>query len=102
MGCRAAVLDAGASDQTAEWFNNFEHAHDVVFYRGDAPDSPWTQQCLRQADRIFLLDRANQPWRRPPPGMPAFRERASGLPELLLLHPDGASAVLPDHFSVRS
>ena len=23
MGCRAAVLDAGASDQTAEWFNSF-------------------------------------------------------------------------------
>jgi NTE family protein len=102
MGCRAAVLDAGASDQTAEWFNNFEHAHDVVFYRGDAPDGPWTQQCLRQADRIFLLARANQPLPLAPPGLPAFKERASGLPELLLLHPDGASAVLPDHFSVRS
>ena len=40
IGCRAAVLDAGASDQTAEWFNTFEQAHDIVFYRGDAPDSP--------------------------------------------------------------
>src|SRR5258707_5268474 len=101
MGCRAAVLDANASDQTAEWFNGFEQAHDVVFYRGDAPDSPWTQLCLRQADRIFLLARANQPLPLAPLGLPAFKERASGLPELLLLHPDGASAVLPDHFSVR-
>src|SRR6201989_2220553 len=42
MGVRAAVLDASASDQPAEWFNTFEQAHDVVFYRGDAPDSPWT------------------------------------------------------------
>ena len=46
-------LDCQASDQTAEWFNSFEAAHDVVFYRGDAPDSPWTHLCLRQADRIF-------------------------------------------------
>jgi NTE family protein len=102
MGCRAAVLDASASDQTAEWFNSFEAAHDIVFYRGDAPDSPWTHLCLRQADRIFLLARANQPLPLAPLGLPAFKARASGLPDLLLLHPDGASAVLPDHFSVRS
>ena len=102
MGCRAAVVDANASDQTAEWFNSFEQAHDVVFYRGDAPDSPWTQLCLRQADRIFLLARANQPLPLAPLSLPAFKERAPGPPDLLLLHPDGASAVLPDHFSVRS
>src|SRR4051812_21289091 len=102
IGVRAAVLDASASDQTAEWFNTFEQAHDVVFYRGDAPDSPWTHLCLRQADRIFLLARANQPLPLAPLSLPAFKARASGLPELLLLHPDGASAVLPDDFSVRS
>jgi NTE family protein len=101
MGKRAAVLDASASDQTAEWFNTFEQAHDIVFYRGDAPDSPWTHLCLRQADRIFLLGRANHPLPLAPLDLPAFKERASGAPELLLLHPDGASAVLPEHFSVR-
>jgi len=72
-----------------------------VFYRGDAPDSPWTHLCLRQADRIFLLARASQPLPLAPRDLPAFKERASGLPELLLLHPDGASAVLPEHFSTR-
>src|SRR5689334_13496990 len=101
MGVRAAVLDASASDQTAEWFNTFEQAHDIVFYRGDAPDSAWTHLCLRQADRIFLLARANHPLPLAPLDLPAFKERASGAPELLLLHPDGASAVLPEHFSVR-
>jgi NTE family protein len=101
MGIRAAVLDAQAAEQTAEWFNSFEAAHDIVFYRGDAPDSPWTHLCLRQADRIFLLARANQPLPLAPLDMPAFKERASGLPELLLLHPDGASAVLPEHFTTR-
>jgi NTE family protein len=101
MGVRAAVLDANAADRTAEWFNAFEQAHDIVFYRGDAPDSPWTHLCLRQADRILLLARANQPLPLAPLDLPAFKERASGLPDLLLLHPDGASAVLPEHFSTR-
>jgi len=101
MSSRAAVLDIAAGEQTAEWFNTFEQAHDVVFYRGDAPDSPWTSQCLRQADRIYLLARANQPLPLAPVGLPAFKERASGLPELLLLHPDGASAVMPEHFATR-
>ena len=81
----------------------FEQAHDVVFYRGDAPDSAWTHLCLRQADRIFLLARADQPLplraARPARLQGA---RVGGLPELLLLHPDGASAVLPEHFSLRS
>src|SRR3569833_2143186 len=87
IGVRAAVLDASAGDQTAEWFNSFEQAHDIVFYRGDAPASPWTHLCLRQADRIYLLARANRPLPLAPLDLPAFKARASGLPELLLLHP---------------
>ena len=55
MGAKAAMLDAGAADHAAEWFNNLESAHDVVFYVGDKPDSAWSHLCLRQADRIFFL-----------------------------------------------
>ncbi len=102
MGSRAAVLDIAAADQSAEWFNTFEASHDVVFYRGDMPDSSWTHQCLRQADRIFLLARTDQPLPQSPLGLPAFKERASGLPELLLLHPPDARPGLPEHFSMRS
>src|ERR1700722_5807979 len=102
MGSRAAVLDVAAAEQSAEWFNTFEASHDVVFYRGDLPDSPWTHQCLRQADRIFLLARADQPLPQSPLDLPAFKERASGLPELLLLHPQGGRSDLPEHFSLRS
>src|ERR1700754_4887911 len=83
MGIRAAVLDSGSAEQTAEWFNSFEAAHDIVFYRGDAPDSPWTHLCLRQADRIFLMARADRPLPLAPLDLPAFKARASGLPELL-------------------
>ena len=34
--------------------------------------------------------------------MPAFKERATGRPQLLLLHPQGRSQGLPDHFALRS
>jgi NTE family protein len=102
MGSRAAVLDVSAADQSAEWFSNFEAAHDVVFYRGDVPDSAWTNLCLRQADRVFLLARSDRPLPLRPLDMPAFKERASGLPELLLLHPSGSHRGLPEHFALRT
>ena len=101
MGSKAAVLDASAGEQSAEWFNTFEAAHDVVFYRGDSPDTAWTNLCLRQADRIFLLARGDQPLPARPPVLPSFKERVSGLPELLLLHPHGAGNGMPEHFALR-
>ena len=102
MGSRVAVLDVSASDQDAEWFNTFEQCHDVVFYRGDAPDSAWTQMCLRQADRIFLLARADRPLPARPLDLPGFKTRAAGLPELLLLQPKDGPLRLPEHFSSGS
>ncbi|HTQ13522.1 MAG TPA: patatin-like phospholipase family protein [Rhizomicrobium sp.] len=102
MGTRAAVLDADSADHSAEWFNAFEADHDIVFYRGDTPNSPWTQLCLRQADRVFLLARSDESLPLRPVDIPAFKERATGLPELLLLHPDTNTRDLPEHFSIRS
>jgi len=102
MGSRAAVLDVSFADKSAEWFNTFEADHDIVFYRGDAPDSAWTHQCLRQADRVFLLASSDRPLPLRPLDMPAFKERATGLPELLLLHPHGRAETLPEHFQLRS
>lgn len=102
MGSRAAVLDVREAEHTAEWFNQFEIDHDIVIYCGDAPDSPWTHQCLRQADRILLLARADRPLPLRPLDMPAFKERASGLPQLLLFHKSGQSEGLPEHFAIRS
>jgi NTE family protein len=102
MGSRAAVVDASACDQSAEWFNAFEAVHDIVFYRGDAPDSAWINLCLRQADRILLLARSDRPLPLRPLDLPALKERATGLPQLLLLHPQGQSSGLPEHFALRS
>ena len=100
MGSKAAVLDSSASEQSSEWFNGFEVAHDIVFYSGDAPDSAWTHHCVRQADRVFLLASADRPLPERP--FRASKERICGLPELLLLHPNARDSQLPEHFASRT
>jgi NTE family protein len=102
MGSRAAVLDNSVAEQSAEWFNAFEAQHDVVFYRGDGPDTAWTHLCERQADKVLLLARSDQklPERPVVPG--TAKERAGSLPELLLLHPSGSGQSFPEHFAMRS
>jgi NTE family protein len=100
MGARVAVVDAAAANQSADWFNTFELAHDAVIYRGDSPGSGWTQHCVRQADRILHFARADWP---PPPTTPvrAAKEKVCGLPELLLLHPARRDLRVPRHFALR-
>jgi NTE family protein len=102
MGSKAVVVDASAADESAAWFTSLEAEHDVVFYRGQTLDGAWTNLCLRQADRILLLARADRPLPLRPLDLPALKERASGPPQLLLVHPQGGSRGLPEHFALRS
>lgn len=88
MGAKAAIADSAAVGRPAEWLQAFEAAHDIVIYCAEGPAAAWTHQCLRQADRVFYLARAGEACRPPPR---AAKERLSGLPELVLLHPAGAA-----------
>lgn len=58
---KAGTVGRDAVGKPSEWFSHFEAAHDVVLYIGDTPESPWTQLCIRQADRIFLVARTGEP-----------------------------------------
>ena len=103
MGAKAAVLDSAASDETTEWFNRFEAEHDVVFYQGDEPDSTWTSFCLRQADRVLLVARADERLPLHPFERRFFNRDIGAQPELLLLHPgSNARPGLPQHIELRS
>jgi NTE family protein len=103
MGAKAAVLDSAASDETTEWFNRFEAEHDVVFYQGDEPDSTWTSFCLRQADRVLLVARADERLPLHPFERRYFNRDMGAPPELLLLHPSSnARPGLPQHIELRS
>ena len=90
-GQRVRVVDAVYTDRTTEWFNEMEAAHDFIVYLGESEASPWTQLCLRQADRILLVAPAGTA-----PGAPAELETVldkapRGRSELIILQHDNIS-----------
>jgi NTE family protein len=90
MGLKTALLCRGDGDGSTESLNRIESSNEFVLYRADAPQSAWTNLCRRQADRVFLLARADRPF-----FLDRVRFSASGtegralIPELLLLHREG-------------
>jgi predicted acylesterase/phospholipase RssA/CRP-like cAMP-binding protein len=55
-----AALDLDPADgRTMAWLDDQEAAHRVLVYEADPTPSAWTRLCLRRADRILLVGRAN-------------------------------------------
>jgi NTE family protein len=52
---RVAIVDSGEADIGAERLYGLESANDLVFYVADEDVTPWTELCLRQADRVLLV-----------------------------------------------
>jgi predicted acylesterase/phospholipase RssA len=49
------------SDEVSEWLNDLEDSsHFLVFEAAGAPDSAWTQRCLRHADAVLLVAQAGE------------------------------------------
>ena len=44
-----------ARQHTSAWFNEFESRRDYVVFVADDSHSPWTRQCIAQADTLILL-----------------------------------------------
>lgn len=63
----AAQTETADSNNIAinQWLAEKERSHNFVLYEADSKWTPWTQRCLRQADRIVLVSEAN---RDPSPG----------------------------------
>jgi NTE family protein len=103
MGAKAAVLDFMSAKESTDWFNRFESEHDVVFYQGDRPDSTWTHFCVRQADRVLLVARADETMPLHPFEPRYFKRDLGAPPELLLVH-SGTGTVrgIPQHIELRS
>jgi NTE family protein len=103
MGAKAAVINSAASDEATEWFNRFEAEHDIVFYQGDEPDSTWTSFCLRQADRVLLIARADATLPLHPFARRFFKREMVAHPELLLVHTgDGSCQGIPQNIELRN
>jgi predicted acylesterase/phospholipase RssA/CRP-like cAMP-binding protein len=82
--------DAPASIAIVRWLNEQEANYRYIIYEADLAVSPWTERCLRQADRILLVGDAGGS---PQQGvieralLPDDGARLSAQRSLVLLHP---------------
>jgi NTE family protein len=92
FGRTELVWSVRAGSHTSHWFHKVETANDFVVYVADSAPGRWSNQCVRQADALLLLARAEAtagPW----PSMSQARDSsmAPQRAELILLH-DGQIA----------
>jgi NTE family protein len=92
FGRTELVWSVRAESHTSHWFHKIETANDFVVYVGDAAPGRWSSLCVRQADALLLLARAEGnvgPWQ----ALAGSRESsmAPQRAELILLH-DGSIA----------
>jgi NTE family protein len=100
LGRAELVWSIRGADHTSDWFDRVESENEFVVYCADPEPSTWTKLCVRQADALLLLARAEAPagdWPgfTPDPaggGTRAGEHRA----HLVLLHED---AQAPGHAS---
>jgi NTE family protein len=92
FGRAELVWSVRAESHTSHWFHKIESANDFVVYVGDPAPGRWSSLCIRQADALLLLARAEGsvgPWQ----ALAGSRESsmAPQRAELVLLH-DGKIA----------
>ena len=81
------VWSVRGAQHTSHWFHRVESANDYVVYVADAAPSSWSKLCIRQADALLMVSRAEAaaaPWAQ----LAAAREPGATLQrcELILLH----------------
>jgi NTE family protein len=59
LGKTATIVGDEAEGMEAAWFDALEHDNDAVFLITPIADTPWFRTCLRQADRMWVLARAD-------------------------------------------
>ncbi len=59
LGRTELVWNRHGADHTSAWFHALERANDFVVYVCDVEPSKWSKLCLRQADAVLLLARAD-------------------------------------------
>jgi NTE family protein len=59
IGTQVQMLGADSVDEEPEWFARCEMESSFVLYRADPTLTPWTELCLRQADCLVAVRRAD-------------------------------------------
>jgi NTE family protein len=92
FGRTELVWSVRAESHTSHWFHRIESANDFVVYVGEPTPGRWSSLCVRQADALLLLARAEStPGRWEALASARESSMAPQRAELVLLH-DGAIA----------
>lgn len=59
LGKSALIVEQGAADFHSAWFEQAERDHDIIILVVETMYSAWANLCQRQADRIWVLARAD-------------------------------------------
>ena len=93
--CRPGIAqaDVGSSSEPtlADWLRRQEQSHCYVIYEADDGWTPWTERCLRMADRVLLVGRGESAPAPTELDEPLARHSDSTITELVLLQPDHIS-----------
>jgi NTE family protein len=88
IGKRATIVGEEAVERSSMWFDTLERENDIVLLVAPIGDSNWFRMCMRQADRIWVLARADAK-----PAVPLLPEEAADSPakrfrlvDVVLLH----------------
>ena len=90
LGLRVAIIDeARGDDKPTAFFDELERDHDIVLLAAAISDTSWYRLAMRQADRVWVLARADAR-----PSVPLFPEdpspaRAFQLVDVVLCHSGG-------------
>jgi predicted acylesterase/phospholipase RssA/CRP-like cAMP-binding protein len=90
-GIAQVGIDDAIHESIVAWLAAVERDHRFLVLVADPGDTAWTRRCLRQADRVVLVGRADD---NPAPGDNERTMEAMGLPartELVLLHDPSVS-----------
>jgi NTE family protein len=91
LGLTSCVLGAESLSRPIEWFSTLEQAHERVLFVAERNEEAFARLASRQADRIMLVGRGEQP---APPAPAAVADAALGenrLMDLILLQPPSRS-----------
>jgi NTE family protein len=59
LGKRACIIGEEGVNKPSAWFDALERDYDAVFLTTPIADTTWFRTCMRQADRIWIMARAD-------------------------------------------
>jgi NTE family protein len=84
------LTDSAGNDRLVEWLNTLERHHRFLVYAAGADPGAWAARCMRQADRVLVVVRADETPALTPMLDALRRSGIFAMIELIILRPPGA------------